>query len=127
MKGSKMKDSSMKEFFAQHKQNIEDEGFSERLFATLECMPNPIPIPIAKVEKFRGRYLSINNIVMLLFTLVGFALFFIFGGYSVVIESLVLLSSAVTNIALFTPQIIISILFLIGSLFAVGKLAIDAE
>lgn len=133
MKSNNIKDSYIKDFFAQHKQKIEDNGFSERLFAQLECLPKPVSTAVAsaqvlnRVEVFKGFYLSVNSIITLLFTFVGIALFFSFGGYSVVIESLVSIGDAIVDFSLVTPQIVISILFLIFSLFFLGKFAIEVE
>ena len=118
-----MKDKNIQEFLDLHKQKIEDNGFSDRLFAELECMPKP-----ASVYKTRQmKYISRNGIIVLFFTFVGIVLFSIFGGYSVVIESLVSLGSSIADASLVTPQLIISILFLLCSLFALGKFAVEAE
>lgn len=120
-----MKDNIIKEFLDQHKQKIEDDGFSERLFATLECLPKPTHAN--KEGSINRKYISTNSIITLVFTFIGVVLFFIFGGYAVIIESLVSLGSIIEGNMLVTPQIIISILFLISSLFVLGKFAIEAE
>jgi len=123
MNASNMADNNIKEFFAQHKQIIEDKGFSERLFASLECMPKPVYVS----KTGHMKYISRNGIIVLFFTFVGIVLFSVFGGYSVVIESLVSLGSSIANASLITPQLIVSILFLLCSLFALGKFAVEAE
>ena len=127
-----IKDDIIQEFFVQRKQHIKDKGFSERLFAQLECMPKPVstavaPAPFSRVEVLKNRYLSKNGIIILLFTLIGIALFSAFGGYGIVVESLISLGSVISGASNITPQLIITLLFLVGSLFALGKFAIEAE
>ncbi|MDD2583756.1 MAG: DUF5056 domain-containing protein [Bacteroidales bacterium] len=120
-----MKDNNIKEFLDQHKQKIEDNGFSDRLFATLDCLPKPLPAHKETFVKSQG--ISINSIITLTFSLIGVALFFVFGGYIAIIESLVSLGGVIEGTVLITPQFIISILFLISSLFVLGRFAIEIE
>jgi hypothetical protein len=110
-----MKDSNIKEFFDNHKQSIGDEGFSERLFATLDCLPQPKPV----VDR--------GKILMAIFTFIGFILFALLGGYSELIAILVSLAPVVEDLSLFTPQMALAILFIGCSLFAVGKYALESE
>ncbi|MFA6770363.1 MAG: DUF5056 domain-containing protein [Bacteroidales bacterium] len=125
MKDNSTNDKNIKEFFDQKKQTIEDNGFSERVFAALEYMPNHASI--TSLEHFKKRFISMNGIIVMLFTLLGFVLFFIFGGYAAVIESLISVGNVVAGTTLVTPQLILSILFLFCLLFALGKFAIEAE
>ncbi len=125
IKDNNITDSNIKSFFDQNKQKIEDNGFSERLFAELSCMPQPTSV--VKIEIFKGKYLNKNNIIMFLFILVGFVLFAAFGGYTVIIESLAAAGNVMTDATLITPQFVISMLFILFSLFALGKFAIEAE
>ncbi len=111
-----MKDDNIKQFFQSHKQSIADEGFSERLFSALDCLPQP------RLAKSRR-----GTIITSVFGLIGFLIFAAVGGYSAMIEGLVAFQDAVFDRSLITPQIIISVLFIGCSLFAVGKFAVDWE
>jgi hypothetical protein len=110
-----MNDNNIKEFLDHHKQSIADDGFSERLFATLDCLPQPKPV----VDR--------GKILMAIFAFTGFILFALFGGYSELMDTLVSLAPVVDDISLFTPQMALAILFIGCSLFAVGKYALESE
>ncbi|PKP07361.1 MAG: hypothetical protein CVU10_07415 [Bacteroidetes bacterium HGW-Bacteroidetes-5] len=109
-----MKDDNIKRFFDDHKQSIVDEGFSQRLFATLDCLPEP------KQERDKSK------IVMLLFTLFGFILFVFLGGYGELIKGLVSIGDVVANFSLLSPEIVVAVLFTLCSVFAVGKFAVES-
>ena len=63
-----MKDENIKQFFTEHKQEIPDEGFSNRIFAALDCLPEPKP----RVDRSR--------MITAIFASVGFILFAMLGG-----------------------------------------------
>ncbi|PKP37034.1 MAG: hypothetical protein CVT97_07250 [Bacteroidetes bacterium HGW-Bacteroidetes-14] len=107
-----MKDDNIKMFFNEHKQTIADEGFSSRLFATLDCLPEPKP----KADK--------TPFVMVISITLGVILFGLFGGYSILFEGLSSVGVVFTNYKSATPEIIISVFFTLCSLFALGRYAI---
>jgi len=98
-----MKDDNIKMFFDEHKQNIADDGFSSRLFATLDCLPEPKP----KTDK--------TPFVMVISITIGVILFF---------EGLSSVGVVFTNYKSATPEIIISVFFTFCSLLALGRYAI---
>ncbi|HCT95148.1 MAG: hypothetical protein A2X19_02205 [Bacteroidetes bacterium GWE2_39_28] len=104
-----MKEDNIKRFFDEHKQTINDEGFSERLFATLDCLPQPV------VKKDRSR------LIMMLFAIAGFLIFVLLGGYSAVIEGLSSLGGAFSDVKSATPEIVVSFLLSALAIFALGK------
>ena len=110
-----MKDDNIKRFFDDHKQSITDEGFSQRLFATLDCLPEP------KQERDKSK------MVTLLFALSGVILFVLLGGYSELIKGLATFGEIFTDISKFTPEIAITLLFTACSIFAAGKFAVESK
>ncbi len=108
-------DNKIRGFFEDHKQSVDDNGFSERVFAALDCLPQPKPV----VDR--------SNLLKALFAFAGFILFVVFGGYSELINALLSIAPVVDDLSLFTPQIAIAIIFTVCSLFAVGKYALESE
>ena len=108
-----MKEDNIEQFFSGHKQKITDEGFSNRLFATLDCLPEPKP----RVDKSR--------FVTAIFAAFGFVLFVLLGGYSIFIDGLSSMGVVFVNYKLVTPEIVIAILFTFYALFALGRFAIE--
>ncbi len=108
-----MKDEGIKRFFDNHKQTISDEGFSERLFSALDCLPAPKPAT------------DRSSIIILISALAGFLLFVALGGYSAVIDGLASAGYAITDRANLTSEIIVSVLLATFSVFAAGKVAIE--
>ena len=107
-----MKEDNIKQFFSEHKQEISDEGFSNRLFAALDCLPEPEP----RADKSR--------FVTAIFAAFGFALFVLLGGYSILIDGLSSMGEIFVNYKSATPEIVIAILFTFCALFALGRFAI---
>ena len=106
-----MKDDNIKRFFDDHKQTISDEGFSERLFATLDCLPQPV------IKKDRSRF------VMTVFALAGFLIFVLLGGYSAIIDGLTSLGGTFSELKSVTPEIVVSFLLTALTIFGVSKFA----
>ena len=106
-----MKDDNIKRFFDDHKQTIGDEGFSERLFATLDCLPQPV------IKKDRSKF------IMPVFALVGFVIFVLLGGYSAIIDGLISLGGAFSDVKSATPEIVVSFLLTALAIFGVSKYA----
>lgn len=106
-----MKEDNIKRFFDDHKQTINDQGFSERLFATLDCLPQPI------VKKDSSR------IVIPLFALAGFVIFALLGGYGAIIDGLTSFGGAVSDVKSATPEIVVSFLLTALAIFGVSKYA----
>lgn len=107
-----MKDDNIKQFFTEHKQEIPDEGFSNRLFAALDCLPEPKP----RVDRSR--------MITAIFAAVGFVLFAVLGGYSILIEGLSSMGGIFVNYKSATPEIVIAMIFTFCALFALGRYAI---
>ena len=105
-------DDKIKMFFDEHKQSIEDNGFSGRLFANLDVLPEPKP----KYEKSR--------LIIAIFGAVGALLFAILGGYSALLDGLSQLGSVFGDLKSATPEIVISIFFSVCALFSLGRYAI---
>jgi len=106
-----MKDDNIKRFFDDHKQAVEDGGFSERIFATLDCLPEPQP------KRDRAKMTT------LLISIAGVLLFVIAGGYSEIIKALATFGEIFTDINKLTPEIAIALIFTACSIFAVGRFA----
>jgi hypothetical protein len=105
-------DEKIKMFFDEHKQKIEDDGFTGRLFATLDVLPEPKP----RHEKSR--------LIIAIFGAVGALLFAFLGGYSALIEGLTQMGSIAADYKSATPEIIISIFFTACALVSLGRYAI---
>ncbi len=108
-----MKEDNIKQFFLEHKQEVTDEGFSNRLFATLDCLSEPKP----RVDK--SRFLTA------VFAAFGFALFVLLGGYSILIDGLSSMGVIFVNYKSATPEIVIAIIFTFYALFALGRFAVE--
>ncbi len=110
-----MKDENINKFFKEHKQAIADDGFSERLFAHLDCIPAPSP----RVDRSR--------LIISVFALIGLVLFILLGGYNTLIIGLGSMGSLFEGLSSTRPEVIVSVVFMGASLFAVGKFAIDEK
>ena len=112
-----MKDyEKIKLFFDEHKQSIDDKGFSGRLFATIDVLPEPKP----RYDKTR--------VIIAIFGVAGALLFALLGGYSALIDGLSQMGSIATDYKSATPEIVISIFFTTCALFSLGRFAIrEAE
>ncbi len=112
-----MKESDIDRFFKNHKQSIEDDGFSQRLFSTLECLPQPKP-----------RKKVVNSYVLTaIFAAIGFIIFMVTGGYSLIIDQFSQVGTIVHNYKSISPEMIISVVIIFMSLFGVAKFALDWE
>ncbi|EKD31447.1 MAG: hypothetical protein ACD_77C00330G0005 [uncultured bacterium] len=107
-----MKDENIKQFFTEHKQEIPDESFSNRIFAALDCLPEPKP----RVDRSR--------MITAIFAAVGFILFAMLGGYSVLLEGLSSVGGIFVNYKSATPEIVITIFFTFCALFSIARFAI---
>jgi len=107
-----MKDDNIKRFFDDHKQAVEDGGFSERIFATLDCLPEPKP------KRDRAK------LTMLIFTIAGILLFVIAGGYTEILKALATFGNLFTDVNMITPEIVVALVFTACSIFAVGRFAV---
>lgn len=105
-------DDKIKMFFSEHKQKIEDEGFTGRLFATLDVLPEPKP----RYDKSR--------MITAGFGIVGAILFAAFGGYSALLDGLSQVGSIFADVKSATPEIVISVFFTGCALFSLGRYAI---
>ncbi|OFY39859.1 MAG: hypothetical protein A2X18_02525 [Bacteroidetes bacterium GWF2_40_14] len=110
-----MKDENINRFFKDHRQTIADDGFSERLFAHLDCIPAPAP----RVDRSR--------LIISVFALIGLLLFIILGGYSSLIIGLGSMGSLFEGLSSIRPEVIVAVVFMGASLFAVGKFAIEEK
>jgi hypothetical protein len=115
-----MKEADIKHFFDDNKQKIEDGGFSDRVFMALDYIPEP-------GKRKRVSFIRSNWLISVLCATGGFVLFTLFGGYTAVLDGISQLGSAVHDIKLLTPEMIVSFLLVSCSLFAVGKFAIETE
>lgn len=107
-----MKDENIKQFFTEHKQELPDEGFSNRIFAALDCLPEPKP----RVDRSR--------MITAIFAAFGFILFALLGGYSVLLEGLSSAGGIFVNYKSATPEIVITVFFTFCALFSIGRFAI---
>lgn len=107
-----MKDENIKQFFTEHKQELPDEGFSNRIFAALDCLPEPKP----RVDRSR--------MITSIFAAFGFILFALLGGYSVLLEGLSSAGGIFVNYKSATPEIVITVFFTFCALFSIGRFAI---
>lgn len=107
-----MKDENIKQFFTEHKQELPDEGFSNRIFAALDCLPEPKP----RIDRSR--------MITAIFAAAGFILFALLGGYSVLLEGLSSVGGVFVNYKSATPEIIITVFFTFCALFSIGRFAI---
>lgn len=115
-----MKDADIKQFFDDNRQKVEDGGFSERIFMALDYLPEP---------KKTGRmsFMRSTRMVSLLFTIVGFVLFVLFGGYTAILDGMSQLGKVISDVTLLTPETLVSIILVVCSLFAIGKFAVEVE
>jgi len=95
-----MKDEDLRKIFAEHKADIPDKGFSERVFKQLPERKSILP-----------------QIVMVVFILIGFALMFILNSLTPLIEQI---NSLITSISLQQIPSPIAIISYIGFLSMVG-------
>lgn len=110
-----MKDENINKFFKEHKQIIADDRFSERLFAHLDYIPAPAP----RVDRSR--------LIISVFALIGLVLFIILGGYSALISGLGSMGSLFEGLSSIRPEVVVSVIFMGASLFAIGKFAIEEK
>ncbi|MFA5848698.1 MAG: DUF5056 domain-containing protein [Bacteroidales bacterium] len=110
-----MKDENINRFFKDHRQTIADDGFSERLFAHLDCIPAPAP----RVDRSR--------LIISVFAMIGLLLFIILGGYSSLIIGLGSMGSLFEGLSSIRPEVIVAVVFMGASLIAVGKFAIEEK
>ena len=108
-----MKDDKIDKFFKEHKQTIENEGFNERLFSHLDCLPAPAP----RIDRTR--------LIITVFSLLGIAIFILLGGFSALIGGLSSMGSLFGNIRLVKPEVVVPVVFMVCLLFALGKYAIQ--
>ncbi|MEN6619119.1 MAG: DUF5056 domain-containing protein [Rikenellaceae bacterium] len=110
-----MKDDNINKFLKEHKQTIENDGFSDRLFAHLDYIPAPEP----RIDRSR--------LIIAIFATLGLAIFILLGGYSALINGLGSMGSLFGDIKLIKPEVIVPVVFMICSLFAIGKFAIEEK
>ena len=110
-----MKDDGLNKFFAEHKQVIENDGFKERLFSHLDCLPAPKP----RADR--------SELIISIFAAIGFVLFVVLGGYKVLITGLSSMGSLFGNIKLITPEVIFPVIFMACSIIALARYAIKEQ
>lgn len=115
-----MKDHEIKRFFTDNKQSIPDSGFESRLFATLDCLPQNLPVK--KEGIFKKRWF-----IMSAFATAGFLLFVLAGGYSQIVDSLIAVGGGLEGIKSMEAQAVVSLLFLFCLMFGIGKFAVESE
>ncbi len=109
-----MKDRDIKSFFAEHKAIVDDNGFSDRLYNAISCLPEP------KEERLSRPF----PIWQFLFTLLGTILFVLLGGYDVVLQGMLEVDGALSGSSKVTPELIIAGLAVFSFLFAIGRYAL---
>ncbi len=110
-----MKDENINKFFKEHKQTIENDGFSERLFAHLDCIPAPAP----RVDR--------SKLIISVFALIGLVLFIILGGHEALISGLGSMGSLFGEFKSIKPEVVVPVVFMVISLFAIGKFAVEEK
>lgn len=110
-----MKEDNIEKFFKEHKQSVENEGFNERLFSRLDCIPAPAP----RVDR--------SKLIVSIFAVIGLVLFVLLGGYSSLISGLSSMGSLFADFRSIKPEVVISVLFMVSSLFALGRFAINEQ
>lgn len=112
-----MKEDNIKRFFEEHKQTIENDGFNERLFSALDCIPAPAP----RFDK--------TKMIISIFATVGIALFVLLGGHNALISGLGSMGSLFNfgDFRSIRPEVVVPVVFMMGFLFALGRFAIKEE
>lgn len=107
-----MKEDNIKVFMTKHKQTILEDGFTTRLFNTLEVLPQPKP---AKDRK---------RLIVGVFAAVGLLLFVLLGGYGILLQGLETIGFALVGMGAITPEIITTFLMLTMAFFALIRFAL---
>lgn len=110
-----MKDDGVHEFFVEHKQQIKNDGFTERLFAQLDFIPAPKPL------------VNRSGLIITGFSVIGLILFVLLGGYDVLIKGLDSMSSLSGGFQSIPPEVYVSMAFMICFLFLVVRFAVDED
>jgi hypothetical protein len=110
-----MKDDNINKFFKDHKQSLQNEGFNERLFAHLDCLPAPAP----KVDR--------TGLIISIFALFGVSIFIILGGHKALIDGLSSMGSLFGDYKLIKPEVVVPVMFVMCSLVALIKYALQEK
>ena len=89
-----MKEDNVKTFLNSHKETLPEDGFNARLLNTLDCLPQPNPA--------KNR----SPIIVGIFTGIGFLLFVLLGGYSVLLNGLSTMDRIFVDVHAITPDIL---------------------
>jgi len=106
-----MKEDDVKAFLSSHKEMLPDDGFNARLFNTLDCLPQP--------RSAKNR----SPLIVGVFTSIGFLLFVLLGGYSVLLNGLSTMSQIFINIHAITPDILTTCIMLALAFVALIRFA----
>lgn len=110
-----MNDDNINKFFKEHKQSIENAGFNERLFSHLDCLPAPAP----RVDR--------SKMIISIFAAAGLLIFILLGGHNALISGLSSSGTLFGDFKLIKPEVIVPVVFMICSLFALGRFAIKEQ
>lgn len=110
-----MNEDNINKFFKEHRQTIKNDGFSERLFSQLDCIPAPAP----KIDRSR--------LIISIFTVVGVVIFIILGGFSALINGLGSMGTLFRGFDSIRPEVVVSVVFILTTLFAAGKFALEEK
>lgn len=105
----------MNKFFKEHKQTIEDNEFSAKLFSRLDY------IPASESSARRSKK------IIFIFATIGIVLFILMGGYSSLIDGLSSMSTLFENFKSIRAEVVVSVVFMICSIVALGRFAFEEE
>lgn len=107
-----MKEDEVELFFKQHRETIDGTAFHARLSNTLDCLPQPQP---------RSRR---HTLIIPVSTLLGFLLFVLLGGYSVVMNGLASIGQVFVDVGSITPEILTTCILLVLAFLALARFAV---
>lgn len=110
-----MNGENINRFFKEHKQPIENDGFNERLLAHLDCLPAPAP----RVDR--------SKMIISIFATIGLSIFILLGGYNALISGLSSMGSLFDDFKLIKPEVVVSVVFMMCSIFELGRFAIQEK
>lgn len=95
-----MKEDNVKAFLNSHKETLPEDGFNARLFNTLDFLPQP------------KRSTSKSPLIIGISSGIGFLLFVLLGGYSVLLNGLSSIGQVFVNIHALTPDVLTACIML---------------
>jgi len=110
-----MNDNNINKFFKEHKQPVENGGFNERLFSHLDYLPTPAP----RVDR--------SKMIVTIFATIGLLVFVLLGGHNSLISGLSSSGTLFGDYKLIRPEVVVPVIFMICSLFALGRFAIKEQ